>query len=126
MSMIEFHAGAGWDKTEKWLRKLENEQWLRILDKYGPIGVAALSNATPMESGLTAASWYYEVVHRRGYHAIHWHNSHVENGLPIAVLIQYGHGTGTGGYVQGRDYIMPAIRPIFEQIIADIIREVKS
>jgi hypothetical protein len=124
--MIEFTVSGSWGKTQRWLTKLQDEQWLHILDKYGQEGVNALSNATPSETGLTASSWYYEVVHKRGYHAIHWHNSHMEHGLPIAILIQYGHGTGTGGYVQGRDYIMPAIRPVFDRILADIEREVKS
>jgi hypothetical protein len=124
--MIELTVKEGWGPTERWLSKLKSEAWFRILDKYGSVGVAALANATPSESGLTAASWYYEIVHRHGYHAIHWHNGNMVDGIPVAVMIQYGHGTGTGGYVQGRDYIMPAIRPVFEQIVSDIIREVRS
>jgi hypothetical protein len=124
--MIEFTVKEGWGPTQRWLSKLRSEQWFHILDKYGPIGVAALSNATPSETGHTAASWYYEIVHKRGYHAIHWHNDNMVDGIPVAIMIQYGHGTGTGGYVQGRDYIMPAIRPIFDQIVSDIIREVRS
>ena len=90
-----------------------------VLNKYGSLGVNALSNATPVESGLTAASWSYSIQQRPGYYSIRWHNSHIEDGIPIAVFLQYGHGTGTGGYVQGRDYIMPAIRPIFDQIAAE-------
>lgn len=124
--MIEFTVSGDWGKTQRWLAKMKDEQMFRILDKYGPRGVNALSNATPSESGLTAQSWTYEVVHRKGYHAIHWHNTHVENGIPIAVLIEYGHGTGTGGYVPPHPYIMGAIRPIFEEIVADIMREVRS
>ena len=124
--MIEITVGPGWLKTEAWLAKLKSEQIFRIMDKYGSIGANALSNATPTESGLTAASWTYEVVHKQGYHAIHWNNTHVVDGFPVAVGLQYGHGTGTGGYITGRDYIMPAIRPIFDQILADIEREVRS
>jgi len=95
-----------------------------ILNKYATLGQNALSNATPVESGETAASWYYTIVQRPGYYSIRWHNRHVEDGVPIAVILQYGHGTGTGGYVQGRDYIMPAIRPIFDQIVDEAWREV--
>lgn len=124
--MIEFTAKGSWSKTGRWLVKLKDEQMFRILDKYGPVGANALSNATPSETGLTAASWTYEIVHRRGYHAIHWHNTNVVDGIPVAIMIQYGHGTGTGGYVQGRDFINPAIRPIFEQIVEDVMREVRS
>lgn len=97
-----------------------------ILDKYGPIGVAALASATPRDSGLTAASWTYEVVQSPGYYSIRWGNTNDVGGRPLAILLQYGHGTGTGGYVEGRDYINPAIRPIFDQILADIDREVNS
>ena len=90
------------------------------------MGVAALKAATPEESGVTAASWYYEIVDRPGYYAIHWLNSHVRDPgrIPVAVLIQYGHGTRQGGYVEGRDYINPAMRPIFDQMAAAMWREV--
>lgn len=112
------------NNVTRYLNRLKEEQRLTVLNKYGSLGVAALSNATPMDTGLTASSWYYTIVSRKGYYSIRWHNSHVESGIPIAVLIQYGHGTGTGGYVQGRDYIMPAMRPIFDQIAAEAWREV--
>lgn len=95
-----------------------------VLNKYGSLGVAALSNATPTETGLTAASWSYDIQAGRGYYSIRWHNSHNVAGTPLVVLLQYGHGTGTGGYVQGRDFIMPAIRPIFDQIAAEAWKEV--
>jgi hypothetical protein len=89
------------------------------------MGVDALSNATPVRTGLTADSWYFTLHARRGsYYSIRWHNSHVEDGVPIAVILQYGHGTGTGGYVQGRDYIMPAIRPVFDKIVEEAMKEV--
>ena len=124
--MITFTAKGSWSKTGRWLAKMKNEQMFNIMDKYGSVGVNALSNATPADTGLTAASWTYDIVHRRGYHAIHWRNTHMVDGIPVAIMIQYGHGTGTGGYVQGRDFINPAIRPIFEQIVEDIMREVRS
>lgn len=95
-----------------------------VLSKYGPIGVAALKGATPIESGETADGWYYEIVDRPGYFAIHWYNSHMETGLPIAILLQYGHATRNGGFVEGRDYINPAIQPIFDQMATDMWKEV--
>jgi hypothetical protein len=124
--MISFSESGSFDHTERYLSRLKAAEFYATLNKYGSLGVNALSNATPAETGLTAASWSYTIEQRPGYYSIRWHNSHVENGLPIAVLIQYGHGTRTGGYVQGRDYIMPAIRPIFDQILAEVTREVNK
>jgi hypothetical protein len=105
---------------------MRNREQFKVLEKYGPIGVNALSTATPVESSITANAWYYEVVNRPGYFAIHWYNSHVEDPgrISIAAIIQYGHATRTGGYVQGRDYINPAMRPIFDQMVTDMWREV--
>ena len=94
------------------------------LDKYGMTGVDALSSATPHESGLTASSWKYRVVRDKNHPRIEWYNTNVHHGAVIAVLLQYGHGTGTGGYVQGRDYINPAIRPVFDKIADDVWKEV--
>lgn len=122
--MITITQKGSFDNTERYLRRLKTQDAFRVLSRYGNLGVVALSNATPTDSGETAASWYYSITIRKGYYSIRWHNRHEENGIPIAVLIQYGHGTGTGGYVQGRDYIMPAIRPIFDQIAAEAWREV--
>lgn len=96
------------------------------LDKYGLMGVDALSNATPRDSGETAQSWKYKIVHKKGRHGIEWYNTHTNQGMQIAILIQYGHGTGTGGYVQGFDYINPAIKPIFDNIAEEIWKKVKS
>lgn len=124
MYRVTFTEKGNFNNTEKYLSRLKTAQLYAVLNKYGSLGVNALSNATPKESGETAASWYYTIVQRKGYYSIRWHNHHIEDGIPIAVLIQYGHGTGTGGYVQGRDYIMPAIRPIFDQIAAEAWREV--
>lgn len=88
------------------------------------MGVAALASATPRDSGESAESWYYTIVHRKGYYSLRWHNRHIEGGKPIVVLLQYGHGTRTGGWVEGRDYIMPAIRPILEQVSEAMWKEV--
>lgn len=122
--MITITEKGSFSNTERWLSRMKEAQRLQVLNKYGSLGVNALSNATPVESGLTAASWFYSIQQRPGYYSIRWHNSHEEDGVNIAVILQYGHGTGTGGYVQGRDYIMPAIRPIFDQIVAEAMREV--
>ena len=122
--MITITQKGSFDNTEKYLRRLKTKDLYAVLNKYGHQGVVALSNATPRDSGLTAESWYYSIVQRPGYYSIRWHNRHEEDGIPIAVLIQYGHGTRNGGYVQGQDYIMPAMRPLFERIAAEAWREV--
>lgn len=111
-------------KTEEFLGKIKKLNLINILQEYGQRGVDALSNATPKESGLTAESWRYEIVQRKGYISLRWHNTHVVNGRPIAVLLQYGHGTREGGYVHGIDYINPAIQPIFAQIAEEAWKEV--
>jgi hypothetical protein len=122
--MINFTETGDFNNTEAYLARLKQEDLSSVLNKYGEMGVNALSNATPIDSGLTSQSWYYTIESRRGYYSIRWHNSNVQSGLPIAVLIQYGHGTRNGGYVQGRDYIMPAIQPIFDQIAEEAWKEV--
>lgn len=121
---IEITQKGNWDRTTQYLNRLKDSDLSAFLTKYGQQGVAALASATPEDTGLTANSWSFDVVSRKGYYSIRWYNSHVEDGRPIAILLQYGHGTGTGGYVQGRDYIMPAIRPVFDQIEAEVWREV--
>jgi hypothetical protein len=123
--MINITQKGSFNNTERYLRRLKQAELFAVLNKYGSMGVAVLSNATPTDSGLTAASWSYTIEQRRGYYSIRWHNSHDVAGTPLAILLQYGHGTGTGGYVEGRDYIMPAIRPIFEQMAAEAEREVR-
>ena len=95
------------------------------LDKYGQEGVDALANATPVDTRLTADSWQYEVVRKNGWYSIRWHNTNVVDGIPVVVLIQYGHGTGTGGYVQGRDFINPVIRPLFDRIADELWEQVR-
>lgn len=107
-------------------RNKKSKSIARILEKYGQRGVDALSGATPVDSGETAASWSYEVEESDAGVAIRWLNSHVNDGVNIAVILQYGHGTGTGGYVEGRDYINPTMQPIFDEILNDVWREVTS
>ena len=122
--MITITQKGSFNHIERYLSRLSKLQLDAVLSKYGEMGTNALSNATPTDSGLASHSWYYSTVSRPGYYSIRWHNSDVEDGFPVAIMIQYGHGTGTGGYVQGRDYIMPAMRPIFDQIAAEAWKEV--
>ena len=122
--MIKFTQKGDLSVVARYLQRLSRGQIFAVLNKYGEMGVSALAAATPVEEGETAAAWSYSIKQSSGYYSIRWHNSHVNDGVPIAVILQYGHGTGTGGYVQGRDYIMPAIRPVFDQIAAEAWREV--
>ena len=122
--MITFRHKGNFSKTTNMLRKLRNSDYLRVLDRYGREGVAALASATPVDSGITAASWYYTIERTGGATRITFGNANVVDGVPIAIVLQYGHGTGTGGWVQGRDYINPAIQPIFDRLASDAWREV--
>jgi hypothetical protein len=126
--MISFEAKGNFKKVNGYLERLLEFGKLGVLDKYGQMGVEALAAATPKDTGVTAASWSYRIVrNNRGSVSIQWENSNVtHNGIPIVVLLQYGHGTGTGGYVKGIDFINPAIKPIFEKIANDAYREVIS
>ena len=122
--MITFRQKGDFSKTTRYFERIKNAIRLGILDKYGREGVAALASATPVESGVTASSWYYEIKRSKGSVAIDFYNSNVNKGVPIAIVLQYGHGTGTGGWVQGRDYINPVIQPLFDRIADDAWREV--
>lgn len=122
--MISFRQKGDFSKLTRYFERVKEAAKLGILDKYGREGVAALSSATPVESGLTASSWYYEIERQNGSVSIVYKNSNVNKGVPIAIILQYGHGTGTGGWVQGRDYINPAIQPIFDKIADEAWREV--
>ena len=97
---------------------------LSSLEKYGQQGVAALSAATPVDTGLTANSWSYKIERKNGVVSITFNNANIQNGVPIAIILQYGHATSNGGWVEGRDYINPAIQPIFDKIANDAWREV--
>lgn len=122
--MIRFRHKGDFSKTTRFLERAKEAVHLGDLDKYGREGVAALASATPVDSGTTANSWYYEIAHSKGSVTITFSNSHVNKGVPIAIILQYGHGTGTGGWVRGRDYINPAIQPIFDKIADEAWREV--
>lgn len=122
--MIRFKHKGDFSKLSSYLEKAKNKVRKGDLDKYGKAGVAALASATPVDSGLTASSWHYEIVRKDGSVSINFLNSNIQNGVPIAIILQYGHGTGTGGWVQGRDYINPAIQPIFDKIANNAWEEV--
>jgi hypothetical protein len=122
--LIRFEHKGDFSKTSRFLEKAKNVIRIGELDKYGQAGVAALSSATPIDSGKTASSWYYEIERQNGKVIIHFNNSNVVNGVPIAIILQYGHGTGTGGWVEGRDYINPAIQPVFDNIANNAWKEV--
>lgn len=122
--MISFRQKGDFSKLNRYLEKVKAAARLSILDKYGREGVAALASATPVDSGETANSWFYEISHDNGSATITFCNSHINHGVPIAIILQYGHGTGTGGWVEGRDYINPAIQPIFDKIVEEAWREV--
>lgn len=125
MSGISFKHKGDFSKLNKYLKAVQKAvRPDTIFDKYGRAGVAALSSATPKETGLAAQSWYYEVEQSLTSARIVFLNSDVENGFPVAIMLQYGHGTGTGGWVEGRDYINPAIQPIFDKIAEDAWKEV--
>ena len=122
--MISFRQKGDFSKLTSFLEKAKESVKIGDLDKYGREGVAALSSATPIDSGKTANSWSYEITNKNGSVTISFNNSNIQNGVPIAIILQYGHGTGTGGWVEGRDYINPAIRPIFDEIAENAWREV--
>lgn len=122
--MISFRQRGDFSKTLQYLGRIKNAAKFNDLDKYGREGVAALKSATPVKTGKTASSWYYEIVRGKSSVSITFNNSNIQNGVPIAIILQYGHGTGTGGWVEGRDYINPAIQPIFDKIAENAWREV--
>lgn len=122
--MISFRQKGNFSKLDRYFEKVREAAKLGVLDKYGRAGVAALSSATPVETGKTASSWYYEIKRQNGSVSIVFNNSNINKGVPIAIILQYGHGTGNGGWVQGIDYINPAIQPIFTKMANEAWREV--
>lgn len=119
------HKG-NFNNTENFFNKVKRIRYMSLLKKYGEEGVQALSESTPKDSGATASSWYYEIIERKNGITIQWCNNNIPDGIPVAILIQYGHATRNGGYVEGLDYINPAMRPIFDKIANDVWREVTS
>lgn len=124
--MITFKKSGNFTKVTGYLERLKECFNVGILNKYGQMGVDVLASSTPKDSGRTANSWFYKIENKNGRASISFHNSNIQNGVPIAIIIQYGHATGTGGYVQGKDYINPAIRPVFEQLADEVWKEVSK
>lgn len=126
--LFQITSNGGLDKLIARLKGYQkpNPRVLAILDRYGQEGVNALAAATPSETGETAGLWSYKVISTPTETAIYWMNSHTNEHAHIVILLQYGHGTGTGGYVPGRDFINPALRPIFARCKADVLKEVTS
>lgn len=122
--MFKLTVKGDYKKSETFLQKIKRPDYRRALEKYGEAGVVALSVSTPIDTGLTSTMWSYEVKKISGGYEVVWTNSHIINGVNIAVILQYGHGTRNGGYVRGRDYINPAMRPIFDQLAQEAWEEV--
>ena len=124
LRLITFKHKGDFSNLTRFLERAKEVVHMGDLYKYGRAGVEALASATPVDSGETANSWYYEITNSNGSAKITFNNSNIQNGVPIAIILQYGHGTGTGGWVEGRDYINPAIQPIFDEIANNAWREV--
>ena len=122
--MLTVDSSGSYEKTEKFLKSAASGDIFSKLDRWGRVGVDALSRATPVDTGLAASSWGYRIESTRDSYAIHWFNDDVEGGANVALLIQYDHGTGTGGFVPGRDYINPAMKPIFDKMEEEVLKEV--
>lgn len=124
--MISFVSTRSGKRTEDFLQKLKRGDIYKSLDASAKAGVTALAAAVPKDSGLAADSWGYEIEISRSSATIKWTNRDIENGFPVAIMLQYGYGTGTGGYVQGRDYINPAMKPVFDRIADQVWKAVTS
>ena len=124
--MISFRQQGDFSNLSRFLEKAKESVKIGMLDKYGRAGVEALASATPKDTGLTAASWKYEIKRQNGSVTIEFYNTNVQKGIPIAIILQYGHATGNGGCVEGRDYINPAIQPLFDKIAKEAWEEVSK
>lgn len=124
--MITFTSSGSFDKFEKSLKNMQKIDFRRLLESEAERGRQALIRATPRDSGQAASSWTYEIRQNKGGISIVWSNSDVENGFPVVIGLQYGYATGTGGYVQGRDFINPAMKPVFDRIADNVWKAVKS
>lgn len=122
--MIRVRQRGDYARLTRYLERMKNTARLIDLDKYGKEGVAALASATPVDTGLTARSWSYKIFRGDGISSITFYNSNIQNGVPIAIVLQYGHGTRNGGWVEGRDYINPALQPVFDKLAKEAWREV--
>lgn len=124
--MINFRHKGDFSKLTAYLERNKKGVNIRSLERYAKEGVEALASATPVDTGLTASSWFYEIEDQNGIVRLSFCNSNIQNGVPIAIILQYGHGTNHGGWVEGRDYINPAIQPLFDKILNDAWKEVNK
>lgn len=124
--MISFRQQGDFSNLSRFLEKAKESVKIGMLDKYGRAGVEALASATPKDTGLTAVSWKYEIKRQNGSVTIEFYNTNVQKDIPIAIILQYGHATGNGGWVEGRDYINPAIQPLFDKIAKEAWEEVSK
>lgn len=124
--MFSISSSGSFKNTQAFLNKMKVGSVYQVLDKYGKEGVSALSSASPKDTSLLASSWGYVITKKRGRYTITWTNKDIENGLNIALIVQYGHGTKNGSWVEGRDFINPAIQPIFDKMIAACWEGVKN
>lgn len=124
--MLKVTVKGDFTNTSRYLEKMSHKEFLSKVMTYAEMGTDALAKYTPIDSGFTAQSWYSEIEESNDGLVIRWKNSNINEGVPIAIILQYGHGTGTGGYVQGRDYINPALQPVFDNIAELIQKEVKA
>ena len=123
--MITITTSGDFRRARSYLAKLRHTKFLKRVGGYAQMGVDALAQQTPVDTGLTASSWYSEIEETDETLTIYWKNSNINDGVPIAIILEFGHGTGTGGYVAGRDYITPAVAPVFEEIEELIRKEVR-
>jgi len=122
--MISAKASGDFSKITKFLNTMRKKDAKAVLKKYGERGVELLRNATPVKTGKTASSWRYEINVSKGRYSINWLNDNIHNGVNIAIILQYGHGTRNGGYVAGKDYINPVMQQIFSEMAEELWREV--
>lgn len=121
---VKFTVKGDWNNSMKFLKKISSKKFYQNIERYAQKGVEALARATPVDTGKTASSWGYEITDTGDTLQISWTNSNIVNYVPIAIILQYGHATRNGGWVEGRDYINPAIQPIFDEILKDVWREI--
>lgn len=124
--MITLEQRGGFDKTLKFLQKASQPIDHNILEKYGELGVQALRSVTPVDSGMTADSWYYEIERNHKQHVVRFCNRNVKEGFCVAILLRYGHATGNGGWAEGTEYINPTILPLFDELAEEAWKEVNS
>ena len=124
--IISVKVSKGWKKTERFFHRTLSRKYMDVLKGYADLGLQALREATPIDSGETASAWAYEIESRDGVTKLVYTNSHMENGVNIAILLIYGHGTRNGGYVEGNDFVSPALRPIFQDLADSMFREITA